>query len=395
MTDGAVPGPPAVRHQLPRLALTLMAAAVFAAITTEVLPVGLLPIISRDLKTSESNVGLLVSAYAVIVAVGSIPLAALVVRWPRRRVLCVLLVTYSLSNAVMASSHDYWVALAARLLGGVAHAGFFGAVFAAAVSIVPPAKTGKAVAFVGAGTVLALAFGVPLGTALGTTLGWRWAFTGCALLMAVLAGLSLLVLPAAQAGPAPSAQTPLLTAVRGRPIVIVAAMTALLTLGHYTPYTYISPLLRHAGVSVGGVSLVLLGYGLAAAVGLVLSSRVVDQQPRTALRSAIILTVICLLSLGSFPGVVLTVVLIALWGLAFGALPTLIQAVALRAVPAAPDAAPAVVNSMFNVGITGGALVGAGEVAVAGPPVLALTGAVLAAGSSLRSLAAVGQAVHR
>lgn len=374
--------PHATSEPLPRLALTLMAAAVFVAITTEVLPVGLLPIISRDLRTSESNVGLLVSAYAVIVALASVPLAAFVARWPRRRVLCMLLTTYAVSNAVMASTDDYWVALTARLLGGVAHAGFFGAVFAAAVSIVPAAKSGRAVAFVGAGNALALAFGVPLGTALGTALGWHWAFAGCALLMAVLAGLTLLVLPGSQAPPAHTDQTPLLTAVRGRPILIVAAMIAVLTLGHYTPYTYLSPLLRHAGVSAAGVSPVLLGYGLAGMIGLVLSSRVADRQPRTALRYAIILTALCLLGIGSVPGLAPTVVLVALWGLAFGALPTLIQSLALRAVPQARDAAPAVTNSMFNIGIAGGALLGGREVAVAASPVLlALTGAALAAAS--------------
>jgi len=86
--------------RLPWLALTLMAAAVFAAITTEVLPVGLLPVISRDLGTSESNVGLLVSAYAVVVALGSIPLAALLARWPRRGVLCALLTIYAVTCRV-------------------------------------------------------------------------------------------------------------------------------------------------------------------------------------------------------------------------------------------------------------------------------------------------------
>ncbi len=370
--------------RLPWLALTLMAAAVFAAITTEVLPVGLLPVISRDLGTSESNVGLLVSAYAVVVALGSIPLAALLARWPRRGVLCVLLTIYALSNAVMAVADDYWVALAARLLGGLAHAGFFGAVFGAAVSLAPAGRAGAAIAFVGVGNALALALGVPLGTALGTALGWRWVFAGAALLLAVLAVLTvltLLIVPPSPLAPAHAEQTPVLTAVRSRPILLVAAMTAVLTFGHFTTYTYINPLLRNAGVNADSVSLVLLGYGLAGVIGLALSSRVVDRRPRTGLGCAIILNSTSLVDLAILPSVALTVIWTVLWGLSFGALPTLVQAVALRAAPAAPDAAPAVVNSMFNVGIAGGALLGAREVAVAAPPVLAWTGAVLVAGS--------------
>jgi DHA1 family inner membrane transport protein len=367
--------------RLPRLPLTLMAAAVFAAITTEVLPVGLLPVIGRDLGTSESNVGLLVSAYAVVVAVGSIPLAAWVARWPRRGVLCVLLAIYALSNAGMAVADNYWVALGARLLGGLAHAGFFGAVFGAAVSLAPTGMAGRAIAFVGVGNALALAFGVPLGTALGIALGWRWVFAGAALLMAVLAVLTLLVVPPNRPAPTHAEQTPVLTAVRSRPILLVAAMTAVLTFGHFTTFTYINPLLRYAGVNADSVSLVLLGYGLAGMIGLAVSSRVVDRRPHTGLRCAIILSSTSLVGLAVLPSVIPTVIWTVLWGLAFGALPTLSQAVALRAAPSAPDAAPAVVNSMFNVGIAGGALLGAREVAAAAPPVLAWTGAVLVAAS--------------
>lgn len=358
-----------------------MAAAVFAAITTEVLPVGLLPVIGRDLGTSVSNVGLLVSAYAVVVGLGSIPLTALVARWPRRGVLCVLLAIYALSNAVLAVADDYWIALAARLLGGLAHAAFFGAVFGAAVSLAPAGRAGRAIAFVGVGNVLALALGVPLGTALGTALGWRWVFAGAALLMAVLAVLTLQVLPSNQPAPTHAEQAPVLKAVRSRPILLVAALIAVLTFGHFTTFTYVNPLLRYAGVNAGGVSLVLLGYGLAGIVGLALSSHVVDRRPHTGLRCAIILSAMSLAGLAIWPSVTPTVIWMVLWGLSFGALPTLIQAVALRAAPSAPDAAPAVVNSMFNVGIAGGALLGAREAAVAAPAVLAWTGAVLVAGS--------------
>jgi len=108
---------------MPIPVLSVLAAAVFAAITTEVLPVGLLPIISRDLGTSDSRVGLLVSAYAVVVALGSIPLTAVMVRWPRKQVLSGLLVIYAISNALLAGTDQFSVALMARLVGGLAHAG--------------------------------------------------------------------------------------------------------------------------------------------------------------------------------------------------------------------------------------------------------------------------------
>jgi predicted MFS family arabinose efflux permease len=294
-------------------------------------------------------------------------------------VLCALLATYASSNTVMAVAGNYWVALGARLLGGLAHAGFFAAVFAAAVAIAPPAKAGRAIAVLGAGNALALTLGVPLGTALGTAVGWRWAFTACAVGMFLLAALTLVVLPASEPPSAAKAPLPVLTAVRRPPLLIMAGLVVVLTLGHYTPYSYISPLLLHAGAGPDGVSAALFCYGAAGGLGLLLAGAVVDRHPRRALQGATATLTAALLALGLLHSTAPAFAAVALWGLAFGTLPTLIQALALRASPQAPDAAPAVVNAAFNVGIAGGALIGAGELLTAAPPITALTGAALTA----------------
>lgn len=376
------------RNRMPYLVLSVMAATVFIAITTEVLPVGLLPVIGRDLGTSDSRTGLLVSAYALVVALGSIPLTALIVRWPRRRMLIGLLLLYAVSNALTAAAGDYWVALGARLLGGLAHAGFFSAVFAAAVAIAPVHRSGRATAIVASGTGLGLACGVPLGTALGTAVGWRWAFIACAGAMLILAALTAAVMPTGVTAPADTAGTPIMTAIRGRAPIMVAVMIVVLTLGHYTAYTYISPLLLHDRIGATAISVVLAGYGVAGIAGLVLAGAIVDRRPRGALYAAIVLTAACLLAAGLIHQPIGATVVVAFWGLAFGMLPTLTQTVALRALPHSPDAAPAVVNSAFNTGIAGGALIGARELLVATPWTLALTGAALAA-ASLVALAAI------
>jgi DHA1 family inner membrane transport protein len=365
----------------PVLVLAVLAATVFAAITTEVLPVGLLPNISKDLGTSESRVGLLISAYAVVVAIGSIPLTALVARWPRRRVLCGLLALYALSNGLFASTDNYWVALGSRLLGGLAHAGFFSVVIGAAVSIVPPSRAGRAVAFVSAGNALALALGVPLGTAVGTAIGWRWTFAGSALVMLMLAAVAAVVVPAALAPSESSSHVPVLRAVRGRALQLVAALVIVLTLGHYTLYTYVSPLLLHAGVRKDAISLVLLGYGIGGVLGLAITSTVVDRHPRLALQVVVPFVAACLLVLGLVHSTAATVVVVILWGIAFGTLPTLLQTAALSAVPEAPDTAPAVVNATFNVGIAGGGVIGSRILLVSSPSTIALTAGCIAAAS--------------
>jgi DHA1 family inner membrane transport protein len=373
----------AVGERLPAGTLAVLALTAFAAVTTEILPVGLLPSISASLGTSESRVGLLVSAYAVVVALFSVPLTALTVRWPRRRVLCGVMIAYAVSNVVMAVSGTYGVALGARLFGGLAHAAFFSAVYAAAAAVAPRARTGRAMAYVGAGTAAALTVGVPVGAALGATIGWRWGFAGCAALMLVLAGAVLLVLPAGEPAPGSRAPSSVLRAARQRSLLLVAGVGVVLTLGHYTLYTYIAPLTRQAGVGNAEVSLVLFGYGAAGILGLVVSGVVVDRHPTNALWAVTALTTTCLLVLGLSDATTPTVVAIVFWGLAFGTLPTLLQAVALRTVPHSPDAAPAVVNMTFNIGIAGGALLGSRELLVAPPTTLALTGAVLAGCSLL------------
>ena len=367
---------------MPIPVLSVLAAAVFAAITTEVLPVGLLPIISRDLGTSESRVGLLVSAYAVVVALGSIPLTAVMVRWPRKQVLSGLLVIYAISNALLAGTDQFSVALMARLVGGLAHAGFFSIVIAAAVAVVAPAKAGRAVAVVQAGNALALSVGIPLGTALGTAVGWRWAFAGAALLMMLLAVLTAIVLPTEQVAPM-QAGVPVLTAVRGRALLVVAGLVIALTLGHYTLFTYVSPLLLDAGIGITSVGVVLFCYGAGGIIGLVLAGIAVDRWLFGTVRAAITVTLACLLTLGLFHATAVVIIAVAVWGCAFGSLPTLLQTIAIRAAPQTPDAGPAVVNATFNVGIAGGALIGGRELLVAAPPVLALTAAALVAVSLL------------
>lgn len=374
------PPDPAVRERadlpaLPKGLLLLLAAATCAAVTTEMLPVGLLPSISQGLHVSESRIGVLVSGYAAVVALGSIPLAAAVQRLPRRTVLIALLVIYAVSNALFAASTIYALALAARLLGGLAHAAFFAVVISEAVALVPRAQAGRAVAMVMSGPGLAFSLGVPAGTTLGTAIGWRWVFAGSAVLLLLLAVAVARLLPFTPPTTAP--EQSVLAALRRPRLLLVAAVIALFFVGHFTAYTFITPILRFAGVGRLAVSAVLLGFGVAGLIGLALAGAVADRRPRAALSVTMVVMAACLVGLWFTQATAFTVVIVVVWGLAWGASPTLTQAAALLAVPDAPDAGPAVVNAMSNVGICGGALIGAHELAAGPVSALALTGAIL------------------
>ncbi|MGY1714134.1 MFS transporter [Geodermatophilus sp. SYSU D01106] len=359
------------------VALGVLTLAVFAAVTAEMMPVGLLPMIARDLGTGEDRVGLLVSAYAVVVAAASLPLTALLARWSRRRALTGLLVTYAVGNAVFAATSDYGVAVVARVLAGLAHAGFFSVAVGAAVALVPAARAGRATALVLAGVTVAFTAGVPAGTALGTAVGWRWAFAGIAAVLLALAVLAATLLPAAPP-PAATSPAPLRQVLRRRPVQLAAALTVVVMLGHYTAFTYVSPVLRAAGIGEGGVSLVLFGYGAAGAVGLALAGVLADRFPRRALAVTVAVLVLALGVIGVLgSSAAVTVVATVVWGVAYGALPTLTQTAARNAAPDAGDAAPGLTNATTNVGIAGGGVIGGLLVADAGA--LALTAAALAA----------------
>ncbi len=364
----------------PRAPLVLLAACVFFAICTEMLPVGLLPEIGRGLGVSASAAGVLVSLYAVLVAVMSVPIAALAERWPRRVVLAVLLGAYTLANLVFAAAPNYAVAVVARVIGGLAHAGFFAVAVAAAVSLVDATRSGRAIAVVMIGNALALVFGVPLGTVLGTALGWRWAFVALAAALGGLALAVLRVLPA-QAPTRTSSRTSVLAGVRRPAVVVMATVITLLALGHFTLYTYISPLLLHDGVARADVGAALFAYGCGGLIGLGAAGAVVARRPAEALAADIVLMILSLVLAATVASAVGIVAVIAVWGVAFGAFPTLTQTVMLRTAGDATDAATSLVNATTNIGIAGGALLGSRLLGAVAVPELGWVGAGLVAAS--------------
>lgn len=389
----STPSAAPVRERLPYGRLTLLAAVVFAAVTTELLPVGLLPQLAAGFGVGESDIGWWMSAYAIVVAVGAIPVTAFLSRFPRRSALVAVLFTYAASSAVIVLAGQFtpapgtssgvgvsfWIALLARVIGGLAHAGLFSLVVATAVSVTPPRRTAAAVAYVSGGVTLALAFGVPLGTALGGWWGWRVVFVGATVLMVLLAAVVARAVPEGRAAPGADPRPSVLGALRGRGLLLVGVTTVVFTLGHYTAYTYVTPLLLAAGVSDGSVSLVLFGYGTAGFGGLLLVGAFADRFGPVALRFTAALTGVVLLGLAlvvAREATVGTVLVVLVWGLAIGAVPPLLQTSAMRSTTA-PDAGPAVVNSTFNIGIAGGAWFGGHLLTAGSASLLPLAGGVL------------------
>jgi predicted MFS family arabinose efflux permease len=163
----------------------------------------------------------------------------------------------------------------------------------------------------------------------------------------------------------------------------MATVITLLALGHFTLYTYISPLLMHDGVARAEVGVVLFGYGCGGLAGLALAGAVVARRPDEALAADIVLMTLSLVLAAAVASTIGIIAIVAVWGVAFGAFPTLTQTVMLRAAGDATDAAAALVNATTNIGIAGGALVGSWLLGVVGVHQLGWVGAGLVAVSLL------------
>ncbi|MFJ4268356.1 MFS transporter [Paenarthrobacter nicotinovorans] len=349
------------------IALTLMGVVVFVAITYEVLPVGLLGSIGADLASNEQGAGLLVSTYSFVVVLGAIPLSALLAKQDARRTLLIVLAVFAFSAGLLGFASSLPMAMLARVVGGLAHALLFTAVYRIALAVVPSERKGLAAAAVSGGNAVALSLGVPAATALGGAMSWRTSFAVVSCLFGLLIVLSWVVIPSRTGGAGQGMRAGEVIAEMQRwPLLRMGITITVLMVAHFTAYTYVEPLLREAGIVDESVSVVLFGYGVASVVGLMLVSRISDRRPTAALRVVIALLVITMLGIWvAHAAAIATAAIVIVWGLTFGALPVLLHVLALRASDHAPEIAPPVVNTTFNVGITLGAVVG-GQVLVAG-----------------------------
>lgn len=334
----------------PPAGLAVLFVAALTTITTETLPMGLLPQISDGLGVSPTWTGFLVGGYALLIIAATIPLTALTARWDRRRLLVTVMGLFAASNAILALAPDYPTALFARMLAAAGHGVLWSAMAGYAASLVAPGKAGRAVAVVFAGNSAALTVGVPLGTALGQAAGWRAGFAVLSAISALIAITAQAVLPA---HPGSRTVAGIRQALRLPGVRTVTAATALVMLGHFTLHTYLVPYLGDDG----DAALALLAFGAAGILGVWVVGLLADRAPHRYLLVAIGLHAITIAALPLTDGKTATAV-IATWGAAYAALPTLLQTCALKAAPTAAQAASALFIIAFNLGITSGSLVG-------------------------------------
>lgn len=354
----------APRNTFPWAGLLTLSALIFTSVTSEFLPTGLLPDIAAELKVSESQVGLLVTVFAGTVVLTAAPLSVLTRRYSRKSLVIVVLIAFALANVLAALAPTYELLVGARVVGGLAHGLFWAVVGAYSAHLVPKHQLGRAIAITGGGGTAAFVLGVPLGTAVGNAVGWRLAFGIIAGIIVILTLVTAKLLPAVSHGVVLSTGEIPLPMRKDRTVPAVVAVGVILILvglGHNLFYTYIAPfLIGPVGIEPGAVAGVLFLYGGAGAVGLVLAGTLGDRFPQRSLVAAVAVVMLSVLVLGMFSSVTwVALAAIFVWGVAFGAVPSLMQARMMHTASVrVRDAAAAYFTTSFNVAIGGGALVG-------------------------------------
>jgi predicted MFS family arabinose efflux permease len=360
--------------------IAVLGLATFFAITTELMPVGLLGTMSADLGVSESTMGIVVTVYAAAVALLALPLTSLTARLPRKTVLVATLIGYTVSNVMIALAPSFAVVCAGRVVGGIAHALFFSVASAYATRIVPPRLAGRAIAFVYSGSSLGFVLGVPIATWVAQSIGWRPAVGAVAVAAAALAVVALLFLPSVSGAASPHIGSPKAWARTGLLSVVIADL--LLFAGHYIVYTYIGPYAIDAGLDADMVSGALLVLGGTGVVGLWLAGMFVDRAPRQTLIVSVAVMAAAFAVLPFVHGSLLgTMVVAGVWMAANGTTGTLFMAAAIRTGGVSPDIAGALVNGASNIGIAGGAAIGGQALSVVGLQFMPFAGAAVLVGS--------------
>ncbi|GAB2498295.1 MFS transporter [Promicromonospora xylanilytica] len=371
---------PPVDQRRAAVALLALSVSAFTFVTAENLPGGLLTLIAPDLGRTTSEIGLLVTAYAAVVVLTSWPLSRVTRRFPRRYVLAATTAVCTVGTLWSAVAIGYADLMAARMITALGQALFWSVVTPAAASLFAPAVRGKMIARLAIGNSLAPLLGVPLGTWVGQQSSWRTAFLAFSVVSLVACVVMAIAMPnvdAEQSGTARGTHPSM------RRFLALMLVTVLLVTGGFMMITFVTQfLLETAGFPDRYLSALLLGQGAAGLTGTLLIGQVLDKRPwQTVVVALGLLTGALVLLWGLGHNQALALVGLALFGLAFSAIPPALSFLSMQVAPGATESATAISSSVFNIGIGGGAALGALVVATVGVGTVPLVGAAFVLGA--------------
>lgn len=357
-----------------------LAVGAFIFNTTEYIPIALLSDIGQSFGKPATEVGMMITVYAWIVALLSLPLMLMTKNIERRKLLLMLFALFALFHALSFFSWNFNILLVSRIGIALTHAVFWSITASLAVRLAPAGKTNQALGLLSTGTVLAMVLGIPLGRMVGQYFSWQLSF----LLIGVCAAGVMLVL--AKNLPAlPSQNTGSLSSLpslfKRRNLMLLYAMTVLIITAHFTAYSYIEPFVLQVGeFKAEQVTIVLSLYGLAGFAASYLFGKWFAKSQRLFMLGAvavILLSALLLLPFASFPYAVYALVFI--WGVAIVIVSLGMVSKVLAFASDATDVANSIYSGLYNVGIGGGALLGHYVTVWFGLSNIGIAGALLAA----------------
>lgn len=341
------------------LSVSALAVGAFIFNTTEFIPIALLSDIGRTFGMASTEAGMMLTVYAWIVALLSLPLMLATKNFERRKLLLILFAVFVAGHVLSFSAWNFGVLLAGRICIALTHAVFWSITASLAVRVAPPGKSTQALGLLSTGTVMAMVAGIPLGRVIGRFYSWQISFLLigiCAAAVMVVLAKNLPLLPSLNSGSLGS--LPLLA--KRKNLMLLYAFTILIITAHFTAYSYIEPfVLQIGGFKPEQVTVVLGLYGAAGFVASFVFGKWFAKFPRRFFIGAAALVVLMTALLWPFAGSAWAVyALCFIWGIAISVVSLSMIAKVLNFASDATDVATSIYSGLYNVGIGGGALLG-------------------------------------
>ena len=341
---------------LPVISLTF---STFIFNTSEFIPIGLLTDIADDFRISESNAGMLITIYAWVVSLASLPLMLVFARTENRKLMLGITALFAASHILSGFSRDFYMLMISRLGVACAHAIFWSIVTPMAVRLAPAGRESAALSLIVSGSSIAMIAGLPIGRTIGLYMGWRATFLVIAAIAAVIIALQAAALPKTP-GDSSISLRKLPALIKSPALLSIYLVTVIAITGHFTGYSYIEPFLgQAAGFGKTAITLILTGFGITGLIGSFIFAGQYDRHRKRFIAAAVggICISLLLLHIASFSRIS-TVALCIFWGFAISFYNLAFQAEIIRNAQQGTAVAMSIYSGIYNIGIGSGALIG-------------------------------------